>query len=610
MLTKGKLRQKRGAEGMMEALRAPGLVRVSEGIVRMLLGAVLAGADLPGGYAPFGAAFVGASGSGIEGLCALIGAVFGSFCFRGMEDGLRDMAAAVLIFSVAFAFFDVKLYKKSWFMPAVTALMVGATGFVSLPVGWLRTSGVACYLTATLLAGGAAYFDRVALSVREVPKGEELTHRQRVSLLLFGGTILMSLARVTLLDELSVGCVLAGLVVLCAGNLGGLGAGAAAGVCAGLAMDLAKGAPLYSLALGFAGLFAGAFRRQGRLFGALAYVLADGVVALWLWESTRGAAALLYETFVVSVIFVTLPEGLFHRLAARMEPNAAPEGEARRRAFVREKLEGTAEAFRSVYENLRGSFTPERGNGENPAVVYRRAADKVCVRCALRDACWEREYESTVRAMNDGLPAMLERGRGKAADLPQWFSARCIRLPNLLEAMDEEISALLLRRRYQNRLRENRAAVCRQYGQLAQVLEEAALELGAELTPEPVRERRLRHYLAARGLEGEGTVFLDQRGRRPPAGRDPSPGTGPVDEGGGPEGFVRPAGGPSSLCRPADREGEEPGGLHPGGAFGGHCRGSGQKAGWRDSERGRRGLVQGGGRGALPPPLRRDGERP
>ncbi len=347
MLTKEKLRQRRGTEGVVEVLRAPGLVRVSEGLTRMLLGAVLAGADLPGGYAPFGAAFVGASGSGMEGMCALVGAVFGSFCFRGMENGLRDMAAAVLIFSVAFAFFDVKLYKKSWFMPLVTALMVGATGFVSLPLGWLRTSGVACYLTATLLAGGAAYFDRVALSARETPRGENLTHRQRVALLLFGGTLLMSLARVTLLDELSVGCVLAGLVVLCAGSLGGLGAGAAAGVCAGLAMDLAKGVPLYSLALGFAGLFAGAFHRQGRLFGALAYVLADGVVALWLWESAPGAVALLYETFVVSVIFVTLPEGLFRRLAVRVEPSAAPEGEARRRPLQLLPHEGPAAGLRA-----------------------------------------------------------------------------------------------------------------------------------------------------------------------------------------------------------------------------------------------------------------------
>ena len=45
----------------------------------------------------------------------------------------------------------------------------------------------------------------------------------------------------------------------------------------------------------------------------------------------------------------------------------------------------------------------------------------------------------------------------------------------------EELAALLCRRQFQSRLSENRSAVCRQYAELAGVLNTAAAELGAEL---------------------------------------------------------------------------------------------------------------------------------
>lgn len=116
-------------------LRAPALVRGAECAIRFSLGAVLAGAEIFGGYAPFGLSMVGCSGSGLDGFAALLGACLGYLSFRGLTEGLRYVAAAMLIFSVSFAFFDIRLYRKSWFMPLVSALLSGATGFVYLGKG-------------------------------------------------------------------------------------------------------------------------------------------------------------------------------------------------------------------------------------------------------------------------------------------------------------------------------------------------------------------------------------------------------------------------------------------------------------------------------------------
>jgi stage II sporulation protein E len=51
------------------------------------------------------------------------------------------------VFSVAFAFFDVRLYKGAWFMPAATGLLTAVIGYVyQSSDGWSVLSA-ACYGT-------------------------------------------------------------------------------------------------------------------------------------------------------------------------------------------------------------------------------------------------------------------------------------------------------------------------------------------------------------------------------------------------------------------------------------------------------------------------------
>ena len=162
-------------------------------------------------------------------------------------------------------------------------------------------------------------------------------------------------------------------------------------------------------------------------------------------------------------------------------------------------------------------------NDNDSASVFDRAADRVCKRCPLNTSCWQRDYVSTYNALNDALPAMLERGRGEGGDFPAYFSNRCMKFPELLTAVNEELAALLYRRQYQNRLKENRAAVCRQYGELAEVLGAAAAELSRELTPDPLGERKLRARRKSRpdggncgsgGSRGAGEENRVRRGGR------------------------------------------------------------------------------------------------
>lgn len=519
MSTKEKLKSKaaRAGEELRETgrvvLRSPALVRAGEYAIRFLLGAVLAGAQIFGGYAPFGVALVGSAGSGVGGFAALLGASFGYLAFYGLTGGLRYVAAAILTFSVAFAFYDIRLYRQAWFMPLAAALMSGVTGAVYLSErGWAPAEAV-FFCTELALTGGCVYFYRAAFSPwteREETPG--LTVKQWVSLLILGTTALIALAKIELYGGVSLGRLGAALAVMCLSFQGGMGTGTAVGLAAGLAMDLAAGgAPYYSVAYALAGLMAGVFSRQGRLAAALSYVLSNAVAVLWTWNNGF-QLSLLYEVFIASVLFLLVPTRFFRWMGAVMGREGSRDTARRAAADLRRRLEGTADAFYTVRESLRSAFAAPV-NDNDAATVFDRAADRVCAKCALRSTCWQRDYVGTYNALNDGLPAMIERGRGEPGDFPEYFRSRCLRFPAFLAAANEELTALLCRREYQNRLRESRRAVSEQYAGLADILGAAAAELSGDLAPDLGKEKRLRQHLAALGLDGEAAVYYDAHGR-------------------------------------------------------------------------------------------------
>ncbi|NCE65947.1 stage II sporulation protein E [Pseudoflavonifractor sp. 524-17] len=513
-----KTRAARVGEEMRETgrlvLRAPALVRGAECVIRLLLGAVLAGAQIFGGYAPFGLSLAAASGSGADGFCALLGAGFGYLVFLGFAEGLRYAAAAILVFAVSFAFYDIRPYRRIWFMPLIAALMDAITGFVYLAdEGW-TPQRLIFFLTEILLAGACTYFYRLAFSPWTDNREEDtLTLRQTVGLLILGGTVLLTLAKITFFGDLSVGRLAAALGVMICAYEGGIGAGAAAGIAAGVGMDLAGGgAAFYSMAYALSGVIAGAFHRQGRLFAAIAYVLANAVAVLWSWSSGVHLS-ILYEVFAASVLFQLAPEGWLRQVRALLVQEPRQDTRAKAMDHARRRLEATAAGFRELYTTLRGSFAGANTNDNDTAAIFDRAANRVCKSCCQQLICWQRDYVSTYNALNDALPAMLERGKGEGCDFPSHFSNRCQKFPQFLAAANEELSALFYRRQFKSRLRENRGEVCRQYAGLAEALGAAAAELSAELLPDPARERRLRQHFTALGLEGEPAVYYNSAGR-------------------------------------------------------------------------------------------------
>ncbi len=505
----GTRREKRGRQ-----LSLPTMMRLSDCAVRFLLTAVLAGAELMGGHSLFALSLVAVCRPGLEGLAALLGAALGYLSFRGVLEGLRYIAASMMVYAVALAMGEFQLYHRPWFMPAVAAALNGMVGFVyQSAAGWSRGAAVG-FATEIVLTAGAVVLYREALDLWEKRRpGGEIAVRQLAGAIALCASLMMTLTRVNVAGAYSLGRVLCVGVVLIAAWRGGVGMGAAAGVAAGLAMGFSSSLPAwYTLAYALPGLVAGIFVKQSRLMCAAAYALSGAAAALWTWQAGPGDA-FLWELAAGTAVFLLLPDKLLRRLSALLRQEEPEEESLHARKFAADRLRQTAEAFRAVSGGLRTAFqAPAVPNDGDAARIFDRAADRVCVKCKQKERCWQREYQVTKTALADALTPMLDRGAGALEDFPPHFSSRCIRFETFLVAANGELSALLSRRRYDSRVRESRAAVCAQYGHMAAVLDRAAAELAQEPAVDVRRQRLVKQRMAALGLEGRVAVWSDQYG--------------------------------------------------------------------------------------------------
>ena len=509
-----------GGQGRLAAIRDVLTGRVSDArfvtagrcIMFFLLGLVMSCARVLENGAPFGMAMVACSGSGVYGVFALAGAALGYLISGGVEWGIRYIAAAVLVYTIAFIFQELKIYKQEFFMPCAAGLVMAVTGFLgSFSVTPGSVPLVAELFLETCLAFGGSYFFREALSGGlRATESAELKHS--VSVMIMAACILMAFSRIEILSVVSIGRFMALILVMTSAMKGGMLTGAAIGTVLGLAMDVTStGAPFYTMAYSFSGLLSGVFGKHGRLFFVLSFILSGALSVVCAWNQEVYISS-LFETFSASVIFMLLPASFLNHVGVILQSMERGSGESGLRRFAALKVKNLSEAYGELYETVKKSLE-EPGNDENIAKVFDRAADQVCVKCKYKNRCWNAEYVDTLSAMNDATQAMREHGSLSVEDIPGFFREKCTGLPAFVTAVNGELRAMAYRRQLRARLSENRSVAWGQYNDMALMLSRVANELGSINGADPLAERRLIRYLRSLDIDAETAVFRDGSGR-------------------------------------------------------------------------------------------------
>ena len=429
--------------------------------LRFALAAVLSGAQVFGGYAPLALGLTAAAGPGVRGLSAFIGASAGAFLFLPFTHALRTFAAAVLIFTANNAFFDLKLYRKRFFLPLMAAGMMLSVEFVYVlrdPAGEAANCLVCLLLTAL-----------EAMSGRALLAPEEKEHPFAALFILLG--VLMAFSSYETANGFAPGRIASMLVVLLAAFERSGAVSVPVAVCIGLAMDLTAGDGgfTHAAAYAFAAILVSVTCRGNRVGSALWFVFS--ILCFALPMSAQIGLVLVYETLAATLLFLLIPPKFFR--GRHLDTSET----ARSDTALRKTLTESAAAMRDLYDSV---ARPPKRTEENPAAIFDRAAEKVCRGCALCDFCWEKEYQRTYTALNDATAALLQRGKGRGEDFPSYFADRCIRFPSFLSAVNEELHTYLLRRQYRQRIAEDHAKAASQYAQLSELLQSAADSANAQ----------------------------------------------------------------------------------------------------------------------------------
>lgn len=488
--------------------------RAAELFFRFAIGFILSGSKIFGNVAPFAVGFTASAGTSSGCIASLLGSVVGYLLSGPFFWAIKYICIAIIVMATAIVFRDTQIIKSQWFMPAAASLITACVGIMpALAERWTLAS-TAMLFSDIVLAGGSAYFYKIALSPWSgrfnLEHSAEIIHT--VSVLILLSTLLISLAPLLILDTISVGRIAAVLVVFLASFKGGVGMGCATGISIGLAMDAATSAsPIFCMAYGLAGMIAGIFSKRNRLIFALTYVLIDSIVAAASISNTA-VPAILYEVFIASVIFLILPASFMSRLSVLLPGTGSGYGTIKALEYTKNRVDLTAQAFRDLFETVK-SASGHSSNDNDIAAVFDRAADIVCLNCSKTAKCWNLEYQSTVDAMNNVSDAMQHRGSLLESDLPEHFIRSCINVPEFVSAVNTELKALLYRRQYKKRLRENQTAAFNQYADISAILSGISEELVTGTSFEADLEVRLRKYLRSLNIPAETAVFRDRSGR-------------------------------------------------------------------------------------------------
>jgi len=431
--------------------------------VRFFLAAALTASQTVGGYAPFALGFVAAAGPGMPGAFALTGTGLGALLFMNFADALPHIAIAVLILTAATSFQGNGFLARPKVLAWTAALLSLTVGGIYVVQSLAPFEKITPCVAAAALTGASAWMFRPLL----YPEPE----RPAVNSGVFMAAAL-ALAVVDLeVAGLSVGRLLLALLLICGSYRRGTVTGVSVGLGLGLTTDLSLGCGIFTAAMGLSGFLVGS-RQKGRR-SAAASVFLLGMLAVLLPSGDPAAGAFLAESILASGLFLLIPGKVFGGKRVKQEPRLeSPAGKE-----LKERLMKTAGALRELYDSMGRNGT--QSTDENPAIVFDRAAEKVCRGCALCGLCWQKEYTGTFNALNDATPYLLERGRAMTKDFPQYFTSRCIHMPEFLNAVNGELSAFLLRRQYRRQLEETRRSARGQYAQLSELLTATAAGLGA-----------------------------------------------------------------------------------------------------------------------------------
>jgi len=420
--------------------------------------------------------------------------------------GLGTMARGYLLWGNALAILGVSILPQ--FMP-----ISDRRRWVALPL--LSASIMAVAKTVSLLLNNPSlylevviFFEAVAVGiltfvmmvVKEVlDEGKPLKEfgiEDIASFIILGIGILIGLSGVTLFG-ISLSGVTCRLGILLASLFWGMGGGTVVGVAVGVIPTMATLALPKALAIyALSGLLAGVFRVFGRLGVALGFVTGGLILSVFVMDHHQAMIS-LWETALAVGAFFILPRDLRDRIPIKslgpLSNYGKDEAENHVKQWTAERMNSLARVFEEISMTFAEaeSVEPEPREPSHLGRVLQSVSETLCLRCALHQTCWEREFYQTYRDFFNLLSLAEIKGQIEYDDLSAEVKRRCLRSRELSAAINGVLEATRVNDYWEGKIEESREMLSQQLKGVSGVIKNLAQEIEFKTTVDTDLQERL-----------------------------------------------------------------------------------------------------------------------
>lgn len=487
---------------------------VVESAVYFLLGVVICRGIIFSVLAPFGCSFVAACPRKRL-FFATLGTSLGYIILKP-HDAFRYVAVAVSIALVRWLADDLKpLSSSPLYIPGAAFVPVFASGAVLLLVSTSTITDFSVVTAEALIAAGAAYF--INKSVFLVSTGRRLatySQSELAALVMTGCAVVLSLGNIQL-ENISLGRILAIIIVLICARYGSVTGGAVSGACTGVVFGIStSGLAFISGSYSFGGLVGGLFASLGKLGVCVSFVICNSIILLTCAESEL-VLPLFVETVIASTAFMVLPRELERFITPVFLPKESGRGEQSLRNSVVMRLDFASNALKnvegcvnSVSRHLKKLYAPDIER------VYSATAEDVCSNCGMRVYCWERQRNATREDFARLSSPLRTQGFIGENDVESLFSKKCCRSVELADRINSNYRDYLGGMEAAQRVGEVRSLVAGQFSGLSEILGDLASEIENYKSYDPDSSARIMEYLHSKSLMPvECGCMIDSSGR-------------------------------------------------------------------------------------------------
>lgn len=445
-------------------------------VIYMLCGVLVSRGAVLGELAPFGASYAAAVPKKYL-LSSLIGTALG-YVLLNPNGSFRYIAVVIAIGGLRWLLGDLKKVSSArLFAPIVAFVPVFATGIALLFVSTSTLSSFADCVIESIIAGAAAYFISVVASLATENRSiTSYSQQESASLVMTGCIVILAFGSISF-EGVSVGRILAVLVVLLCARYGGVVGGSISGIATGSVFSISDRSQGFVCGgFAFGGLIAGLFAQLGKLGCAISFIIANGVMSLAFGADTS-LAGIIIESLTGGLVFMIMPKELGNFISPVFSNEKSTSlSETLRRNIVM-RLGFVSKAIYNVKDDV-NKVSEKLGRMYSPTFdwVCQNVAGEVCANCGLKMYCFEHQGGVT-RDDFHRLEEILEtQGSISDRDVDEVFVKKCCKKGEIADSMNSNYREYQSCLEAQRRVADVRSVVAGQFSGVSDILNDLTTE--------------------------------------------------------------------------------------------------------------------------------------